>query len=64
MNKATRLIKAKGYTFPEGLYAIGISLSSFRRYEKKGSEHYDDLFVWIKELEKKCRSQDLTKETR
>ncbi len=53
MNKATRLIKAKGYTLPEGLYAIGISLSSFRRYEKKGSEHYDDLFVWIKELEKK-----------
>ena len=58
MNKATRLFKAKGYSVPEGLKAIGISLSSFRRYENKDSKHHNDLFVWIDELEIK-KGEDL-----
>ena len=38
MNTATQRIKAKGYSLSEGIKKMGISLSSYRRYEKKDSQ--------------------------
>lgn len=53
MNNLTRKIKSKGYTLAQGVKALGISLSTFRRYEKEDHKQHDDLIVWIDELESK-----------
>lgn len=53
MNKATQQIKAKGYSLPEFLKATGISLSSYRRYEKIDSKYHSLLNQLISDLEEK-----------
>ncbi len=40
MNKATQKIKAKGYSLGEFLKTVGISLSSYRRYEKEDNKYH------------------------
>ena len=46
-------MQAKGYTFKEGVNAVGLSISSFRRYEKENHLHHNDLIEWIDELPNK-----------
>ena len=53
MNELTRRIKAKGYTLTEGVKALGISLSTYRKYEKEDHKQHNDLISWIDELESK-----------
>ena len=53
MNGLTRKIKAKGYTLGEGLKLLGLSLSTYRKYEKEDHKHHSDLINWIGELESK-----------
>lgn len=53
MNSFTREIKAKGYTLRQGLKALGISLSTYRKYEKLDHKSHGDLAIWINELEQK-----------
>lgn len=50
MNELTRRIKAKGYTLKDGVKAMGISLSTYRKYEKPGHKHRLDLELWIRDL--------------
>ena len=51
MNKATQRIKAKGYTLAEFLVITRISLSSYRRYEKKENKFNSFLQQLIDDLE-------------
>ena len=53
MNELTRKIKAKGYTLAEGLKALGISLSTYRRYNKEGHKNNKSLKIWVDALENK-----------
>ena len=53
MNVLTQKIKAKGYSLVEGLEAIGISLSTYRRYEKEGNANHAMLNRLINGLENK-----------
>jgi len=53
MNDTTRRIKAKGYNLTEFLKKIGISLSTYRRYEKADNYLTDMLNRLINELEVK-----------
>lgn len=53
MNKQTQLIKAKGYTLNEFLRRTGISLRTYRRYEKPDSRFNDMLNRLIDELPSK-----------
>lgn len=53
MNKTTQQIKAKGYSLPEFLKVTGISLSSYRRYEKPDNKYHAFLGQLISELESK-----------
>lgn len=53
MNKLTRKIKAKGYTLPEGVKAMGISLSTYRKLEKEDHPLNECLVDWVNELERK-----------
>ena len=53
MNKATQKIKSKGYSLPEFLSVAGISLSSYRRYEKADNKYHSFLNQLISDLESK-----------
>ena len=53
MNNLTRKIKAKGYTLSQGVKAMGISLRTYRYYEKEDHKNHNDLIEWINELESK-----------
>lgn len=53
MNKATQRIKAKGYTLTEFLNHYRISLSSYRRYEKKDNKFHSFLDQLINDLKVK-----------
>ena len=53
MNKTTQKIKAKGYGLMEALSLLGISLSTYRRYEKEGNENHKMLIRLVDELEVK-----------
>ncbi len=51
MNQCTRKLKAKGYSLPQAMKALGISLSTYRRYEKKDHGYNAMLNRLIDELE-------------
>lgn len=53
MNNLTYKIKRKGYMLNEFIKVIGISLSTYRKYEKEDHPHHEDLVGWIDELENK-----------
>ena len=53
MNTTTQRIKSKGYTLPEFLKKVGISLSTYRRYEKESNANHSMLNRLINELENK-----------
>lgn len=51
MNNCTQKIKAKGYSLPDGLKLLGISLSTYRRYEKEDNDNHEMLVRLINEME-------------
>jgi transcriptional regulator with XRE-family HTH domain len=51
MNTATNELKKKGYTLTEGLKKLGISLSTYRRWEKPDALCNEVLIAWIDKLE-------------
>ena len=51
MNVLTQKIKAKGYSLVEGLEAIGISLSTYRRWEHDNNANNKFLACIIDDLE-------------
>jgi transcriptional regulator with XRE-family HTH domain len=51
MNRTTQRIKSKGYTLPQFLKVTGISLSTYRRYEKESNANHVMLNRLISELE-------------
>jgi transcriptional regulator with XRE-family HTH domain len=53
MNATTQRIKSKGYNLPEFLKKTGISLSTYRRYEKESNANHAMLNRLINELENK-----------
>jgi len=53
MNELTRKIKARGYTLAEGVRALGLSLSTYRKYEKQDHPQHGNLICWIDELKNK-----------
>ncbi len=53
MNVLTQKIKAKGYSLVEGLEAIGISLSTYRRWEHDNNANNKFLACIIDDLESK-----------
>tara|TARA_R110002124_G_scaffold272158_1_gene441199 strand:+ start:3598 stop:3759 length:162 start_codon:yes stop_codon:yes gene_type:complete len=53
MNATTQRIKSKGYTLPQFLKVKGISLSTYRRYEKESNANHAMLNRLIDELENK-----------
>lgn len=53
MNATTQRIKSKGYNLPEFLKSTGISLSTYRRYEKESNANHTMLNRLINELENK-----------
>ena len=53
MNSTTQRIKSKGYNLPEFFKVAGISLSSYRRYEKESNANHAMLNRLIDELENK-----------
>jgi len=53
MNATTQRIKSKGYSLPEFLKVTGISLSTYRRYEKESNTNHAMLNRLINELENK-----------
>lgn len=53
MNTLTHKIKAKGYKLNELIKVIGISLSTYRKYEKESHPQHANLVLWIDELENK-----------
>ena len=53
MNKLTHKIKRKGYKLNEAIIVFGISLSTYRKYEKEDHPHHLDLVGWVDELEVK-----------
>ena len=53
MNSTTQRIKSKGYSLPEFLKSTGISLSTYRRYEKESNANHAMLNRLINELENK-----------
>lgn len=53
MNTLTHKIKAKGYKLNELIKVIGISLSTYRKYEKENHPQHANLLLWIDELENK-----------
>lgn len=50
MNEVTQKLKAKGYSLTEGIMRLGISLSSYRRYEKKSNPNHVMLNRLVDEL--------------
>lgn len=54
MNSNTMKIKAKGYSLSEALKVMGISLSTYRRWEKPGNRFNHVLVAWIESLEVKA----------
>ena len=58
MNNTTRKIQSKGYTLNQGVKALGLSISTFRRYEKESHLHHNDLIKWIDELPNKNIDKD------
>tara|TARA_R110000772_G_scaffold262944_1_gene382419 strand:+ start:381 stop:545 length:165 start_codon:yes stop_codon:yes gene_type:complete len=53
MNSTTQRIKSKGFTLPEFLKKAGVSLSSYRRYEKESNANHTMLNRLINDLENK-----------
>tara|TARA_R110000764_G_scaffold43004_1_gene96677 strand:- start:4766 stop:4930 length:165 start_codon:yes stop_codon:yes gene_type:complete len=53
MNATTQRIKSKGYNLPEFLKSTGISLSTYRRYEKESNANYAMLNRLVNDLENK-----------
>jgi len=53
MNSTTQKLKAKGYSIGQFLKKSGISLSSYRRYEKEGNPNNGMLNRLIDGLEAK-----------
>ncbi len=53
MNTTTQRIKSKGYNLSEFLKVTGISLSTYRRYEKENNANHAMLNRLINELENK-----------
>ena len=53
MNILTKKIKDKGYSLAEGLEAIGISLSTYRRWEHDNNANNKFLACIIDDLEGK-----------
>ena len=53
MNSTTQKIKSKGYSINEFLKKIGLSLSTYRRYEKESNPNNAMLNRLINELEVK-----------
>ena len=53
MNSNTMKIKAKGYSLPEALKEMGISLSTYRRWEKPDNKFNNVLVAWVDKLESK-----------
>lgn len=53
MNSTTQKIKSKGYSIDMFLEKVGLSLSSYRRYEKEGNPNHAMLNRLIDELESK-----------
>lgn len=51
MNKATQKIKAKGYKLTEALPKLGISLRTYRNWEKESNSNHAMLIGLIDELE-------------
>ena len=51
MNTVTQKIKSKGYSLPDALKIIGISLSSYRRYEKESNPNHAMLNRLVDEME-------------
>lgn len=58
MNKSTQKIKAKGYSLTEFLKVTGISLSSYRRYEKEDNKFNSFLVQLIDELKRKPNDEN------
>ena len=50
MNSCTQKIKAKGYRLNEALKIFGISLSTYRRYEKANNDNHEMLLRLINEM--------------
>ncbi len=50
MNTATQRLKVKGYTLPQAMKALGMSLRTYRRYEKEDHELHGMLNRLINEL--------------
>tara|TARA_R110000772_G_scaffold257439_2_gene374276 strand:- start:2125 stop:2274 length:150 start_codon:yes stop_codon:yes gene_type:complete len=46
-------IKAKGYSLTEAIKIMGISLSTYRRWEKPSNRFNDVLTAWVDNLEVK-----------
>jgi transcriptional regulator with XRE-family HTH domain len=53
MNTTTQRIKSKGYNLSEFLKATGISLSTYRRYEKESNDNHEMLNRLIEDLRNK-----------
>ena len=53
MNSSTMKIKAKGYSLTEAIKVIGISLSTYRRWEKPSNRFNDVLTARVDNLENK-----------
>lgn len=53
MNTTTQKIKSKGYSITQFLDKVGLSLSSYRRYEKENNSNHAMLIRLINELESK-----------
>ena len=53
MNRATQKLKSKGYNLNEFLSVVGLSLSTYRRYEKETNPNHSMLNRLIDELESK-----------
>jgi len=49
MNKLTRNIKNKGYSLSEFCREVGISLRTYRTYEKEDHKYHTMLLGWINE---------------
>ncbi len=47
MNELTHKIKSKGYKLNEFIKLIGISLSTYRKYEKEDHPQHKNLIFWI-----------------
>ena len=51
MNTVTQKIKSKGYSLPEAMPKLGISLRTYRRYEQESNPNHAMLLRIVGELE-------------